>query len=98
MEACFCEPEKEVPGACVSGSHLQPFYAQWLLLGILAFNMITHADKNPKLPFLHDEAQKDKYVSLQTQTIPQPLTENNVENFIYVSSTEQNNKYNCNSM
>lgn len=26
------------------------------------------------------------------EIIPQPLTENNVENFIYVSSTEQNNK------
>lgn len=54
--------------------------------------MITHANKNPKLSFLHGEAQKDKYVSLHTQTILQPLTENNVENFIYVSSTEQNNK------
>jgi hypothetical protein len=26
------------------------------------------------------------------EIVPQPLTENNVENFIYVSSTEQNNK------
>lgn len=33
------------------------------------------------------------YSSLQTQkTIPQLLTENKVENFIYVSSIEQNNK------
>lgn len=41
--------------------------------------------------FLHpgDNLSKKMYMSLQIKLSP-PLTENNVENFIYVSSTEQN--------
>lgn len=54
MEDCFCEEEKEAPGACVSGSHLQPSScAPWLLLSILTLNVITHAERSPKLSLLH---------------------------------------------
>lgn len=37
------------------------------------------------------------YYCCRKEIVPQPLTENNVENFIYVSNTEQN-KHDQNSM
>lgn len=68
-------------------------YAQWLLLSIVTPNIITHADKDRKPSFLHgEETEPRKIMYISLQTVPQPLTENNVENFIYVSSIEQNSK------
>lgn len=68
-------------------------YAQWLL-SISTLHTITQAGKNQKHSFLHgDETPwKECTITTNTKKLPPPLTENNVENFIYVSSIEQNNK------
>lgn len=96
VEKCFHEPDKEIPGAYILGSHVQPFYAQWLLLCILTPNIIIHAGKNPKLSVPHGEEANPRKTSMyhykHKETIPKPLTEYNVKNCIYGSRTEQYNK------
>lgn len=71
-------------------------YAQRLLLSMFPRTLSLTLKRTKALfsPWWEDTAQKDNvhYHYKHKETIPQLLTENNVENFIYVSSIEQNNK------
>lgn len=65
--------------------------------------LTTQVEKNQKALFFMVRRQilegQCVYYYKHKETIPQPLTENNVENFIYVCSTEQNKQTkNQNSM
>lgn len=92
---CFDEPEKAAGGACVAGSSYDLPCARWLLLITPTLNIITCWKESTVVfsPWRGDKAQKDSvYISLPVQrNYATIVTENNAENFIYVSRIEQDN-------
>lgn len=69
VEDCFCEPEKEAPGAYVSGSHFQPFLRPAAPPQHVSPNIITHAEKNQSALFSmvrRHSPERQRALSLQT--------------------------------